>query len=153
MMTLAAVLRELTVEGVVLCLVNLVLAIAMVLGVGSARRLIRQNDEAHKAAGKRIDNLSEALGGRIEQLTGAIAAEREARHDSHKDLTDRVWSVSADLKENYPPRRETMRQFGTLIQKIDALGSQINGRLDDLPCTKPSCPAPPAARGVSDNAA
>lgn len=138
----AAVLRELSVEGVVLCLVNLALGVALIASIGSARRLIRQNDEAHKGQQQQID-----------QLIGAIAAEREARHESRKELDDRIWGVQADLKENYPPRRETLRQFGTLVQKIDALGSQINGRLDDLPCTKPSCPAPAAARGVNEDAA
>ena len=69
-----------------------------------------------------------------------IAAEREARHATFGQLNDRLWGLNSELKENYAPRRENLRQFGTLCQKIDRHHADLTDRMEALPCRTPSCP-------------
>ena len=73
-------------------------------------------------------------------LARDLKAEREARHALAADQTDRTHVLEADLKENYPQRRETMRQFGTTIQRLDALRVEIIAEIKGLPCVGPRIP-------------
>ena len=117
-------------------------AVGMVVGlVGwNLRRAIKENDNTHAAMTEERARRDAAVDGRIEKLIGAVEAEREARHQFLSQLGDRVWAVQSDLKENYPTRRETMRQFGTLCQKLDRHHADLSGKIEALPCRTPACP-------------
>lgn len=124
---------DVSTTSVILTVVNVLLAMGLGYITWSMRRFVRLNDEKINHQDSKID-----------KLTGAIEAERETRHQYFAQLTDRVWGVSADIKENYHPRREALRQFGTLCQKIDSLSKDLTGRMDSLPCRSlapKSCPA------------
>jgi uncharacterized membrane-anchored protein YhcB (DUF1043 family) len=99
-------------------------AVTLVLGliVGSLRwtmmRLIAQNDRDHG----RTDQ-------RIEALTTALAAERDARHAARTD-TERAL---ADIREDRPRRDEVIGQYAALVQRIGDVAerlSELSGRID-----------------------
>lgn len=122
-------LTQISVVGIVLLVFNVMLGAAIIIIQFSMRRLVTQNDESH-------DRLTKA----IEKIAADISAEREARHDTFKDLNDRVWSLNTDLKENYQTRREGMREYGTLAQTLNAHHKEVMDKIDALPCKAASCP-------------
>jgi membrane protein implicated in regulation of membrane protease activity len=134
-LTIAGVagLTEISPIGLLLLVANLLLGSVLGLVAWSLRRLVNQNDGVHRALSDRIDE-------QVANLTVAVEAEREARHQFHGQLGDRVWQVNSDLKENYQPRREGLRLFGSLAQTIEQQHREIMARLDGLPCRLPKCP-------------
>lgn len=144
-------LTEVSIGGMVLLLVNVLLAVAGGIIAWSSRRLVARNDEDHRQIIVKVEELARETGERIDQhrdrvdlrigaLTDAVAAEREARHSSHKGVDDKTWQINTDLKENYAPRREVMRLFGSLAQRLDQQHRDVIERLDGLPCKRPACP-------------
>lgn len=142
----AAQLTDLSVLAVLLFVVNLLVnAVIAVLG-WSLRRQVQTADDAARSRDQRVDRLAakadedrKALDARLEKLASAIEAEREARHQFHRELDGRVWGLNADLKENYELRRDSMRQYGTLVQAINHNQQQILDRIDSLPCKTAAC--------------
>lgn len=137
---LAAGLTEISLSGVVLLIVNILIGLAVAIIGWSLRRLVDRNDDEHAAQTTKLDTLARV-----------VEAEREARHQLHNDLSrelaetnrtlgDRVWGVNADLKENYQTRREGLRLYGNLAQKLDANQRELLDKLDGLPCKEASCP-------------
>jgi hypothetical protein len=134
---LAAVsLQEISVEGVVILLVNLVILCAYAFAAWSMRRLVRQNDEEHKTMQQRTET-------GLDKLADAMQAERDARHQSFHGAEDRVWGLNTDLKENYQTRREGLRLFGTLSQKLDAQHRELIEAINRLPCMQARGLCPP----------
>ena len=100
------------------------------------------------------------LSAKIEKLVDALSAEREARHTGEKDAADRAFSVAQTLAADYAPRRETLSQFGSLVQRLDVMRQestdrigQVVEKIEALPCknwtgTGPGgCPPMQAAQG------
>jgi hypothetical protein len=122
-------LQAISIEGVVLLLVNLVVAAGVLITAGSLRRLIRQNDEQHR----QNDEQHRAI-------DAQITAEREARHAEARQTDNRTWALAADLKENYQRRAEGMRLYGTLVHKINETHRETLEEIRRLPCTQARCP-------------
>lgn len=133
-------LTEISVNGLVMWLVNLVLLVGMGIIAWSLKRLISQNDREHGDLKRFQEKQHDDLDLRIEKLLDLIAAEREARHTFHGELETRAWHINADLKENYSPSRETGRMYGSMRQAIDQHHAETMARIDALPCHGPVCP-------------
>lgn len=143
----AVSVREISIESLVLLVVNVMLVVASTIIIFSVRRMVAQNDSAHSALHERCDTLQhradereERLDARLEKLADALSAEREQRHQCAGAIEQKLWGMNADLKEHYPTRRETMRQYGTLVQTINDMSADIGNRLDELPCRQVRCP-------------
>jgi hypothetical protein len=164
-----AELTEISLTGIALWLVSLMQIGALAFIGFSFKRLVSKNDEAHEAICEKINKTvadhavekrelaglvaktvadqaqeSRDLDARIDKLLEAIAAEREARHASHKSVDDRVWALNGELKESYQPRREGMRLYGSLAQKMDRQHTELMDKIEALPCVRPQ----PACPGV-----
>lgn len=115
---LAAALTDFSVMGVVLLIVNVIIGIVSSIVAFSVRRLV-----------DRIDKIDDESKARLE-------GERKER----VELERRLWELNADMKENYQTRREGLRQFGSLMQKLDTHRDEIMNKIDGLPCTQVACP-------------
>jgi len=122
-------MTDLTIGAVVLFLLNFIVLVLMALSAWSLRRVVRDNDQSHQDIRREISALTES-----------VAAEREDRHQSLSDISNRLWSVNADVKENYQTRREGMRLYGSLIRNLNAMGDRLEAKLDALPCMEAKCP-------------
>jgi hypothetical protein len=118
---------------VLLFVFNLLVAAALGFIAWALKRLVSQSDQRFAVVDARLDKV-------IDSLT----AEREARHSDRKDLDDRVWGLAGEVKQDFSPRRETMRQYGTLVQAIQANHEQVLAKIDALPCRAMlACPTQP----------
>lgn len=136
----AAVLRDFSIEGMILLVFNVLMAVGFTVGAFSVRRLVRQNDDEHRQMAERSDQQDERIDRSLEKLLSTVEAEREARHQLASSTSDRDWQINADLKENYQTRREGLRLYGSLVQKLDQMHHDIRADLRELPCNTPRCP-------------
>jgi len=128
-------LTEISLAGIVLLIFNVLLSIAVTIIGFSVRRLVGQNDRGHDDLAKKIDQLAEAVSG-----------EREARHALFRELSANQRQTDLNIAENYPQRRETMRQFGTMIQRLESAEKTLGEKIDRLPCVGPRPVAPQCPR-------
>lgn len=140
-MLAAAVMREVSIEGLILLVFNVLMAIAFCVGAFGVRRLVRQNDQEHRDLSERSDRQDEKIERSLEKLIATVEAEREARHQLAQTTGERDWQLNADLKANYQTRREGLRLYGSLVQKLDAVTDEIKTMLRELPCNTPRCPS------------
>jgi len=111
--------------------VNAAVAVLLALLRGAMKRVA---DDLDRRLKQQDDKLA--------KVEAAVDAEKDARHQATAAAGDRLWQVNADLKENYPSRRETMKQYGTLCQNISKLGEELGRKIDELPCHQVACPVP-----------
>jgi len=129
----AAALRELSVGGVLLWVVNLVVGLAVAVLGALLWRLIAQNDRAHAA-----------LDGRLDKLAATLSAEKDARADADQGTGDRVWQLAGEVKEHYQTRHEGMRLYGTLMRTVNANHRELLDEVKGLPCKAPARACPTA---------
>jgi len=127
---LAQSLQVISLEGVVLLVVNLLIGGLVAFMAWALKRQVQQNDQKQAEQDAKIAKACDQ-----------VRTETEARHESFHKLDDRVWAVNADLKENYARRTEVMRQYGTLTQRLSESQREILEEIRRLPCMKPVCPA------------
>jgi hypothetical protein len=111
------------------------------------RRWLGDNDKVHGELVKAIQDLRSDVGDKLEternrqveddkdledklsRLIDALSAEKDARVNDIKAEGEKLWKLREELSHDYASRRESMRQYGTLLQAINR-----------LPCHRPSCP-------------
>jgi hypothetical protein len=112
----------LTTAWVLMLVVQVLITAVLGVIVGSLRwtvsRLVKQNDDEHGKTDERLD-----------RITSALAAERDARHAARAETERQI----ADLREDRPRRDEVIGQYGALVQKIGDVAerlSELSGRID-----------------------
>ena len=65
----------------------------------------------------------------------------ESQDKRYEKLTDRIWQLDNELKQNYAPRREVYKLYGNIVQQLDRTRDEILERVEKLPCLQAQCPS------------
>lgn len=123
------ILAQFSLESIALTAVNLVISAVLAVMGFILKRMIVQNDKEHA-------QLAET----IKELRAEIKEEREARHQFHTGLSDRVHEVAKDLGSNYETKVDAMTRFGNMLLRLDAHHKETVDAIRMLPCLKAACP-------------
>jgi hypothetical protein len=110
----------------------------------TARYLAGRQSRAVEDLGKGLEALTATTNQQVSTLSAAISSEREDRHADFRSLTERDGRDETNLAENYPKRRETIRQFATLMQRMNEQHAEVIGEIKALPCVGPKALTAPA---------